>query len=77
MPRVVILGAGIAGLSSGWWLSQKGIDFIILEKQPFIGGLARSFKWHDFNCDFAVHRLFTSNENVLQQLLQLVPLGRI
>ncbi|MCC6956971.1 MAG: glycosyltransferase [Anaerolineales bacterium] len=76
MTRVAILGAGIAGLSSGWLLKQNNLDFIILEKQPYIGGLARSFEWHGFNCDFAAHRLFTTDEVILQKLLSLVPMGR-
>ena len=76
MTRIAILGAGITGLSSGWLLNREGIDFVILEKQPYIGGLARSFEWHGFNCDFAAHRLFTSNESILQQMLNLVPMGR-
>jgi GT2 family glycosyltransferase/protoporphyrinogen oxidase len=76
MTRVAILGAGVAGLSAGWLLQQQGIDFVILEKQPYIGGLARSFEWHGFYCDFAAHRLFTTNEVVLQRLLNLVPMGR-
>jgi GT2 family glycosyltransferase/protoporphyrinogen oxidase len=76
MTRVAILGAGIAGLSSGWLLQQQDIDFIILEKQPYVGGLARSFEWHGFYCDFAAHRFFTRNDETLHQLLKLVPMGR-
>ena len=76
MAKVVILGAGIAGLSLGWALKKYGIDFAILEKQAYIGGLARSFEWHGFYCDFAAHRLFTNDESILQQLLNLVPMGR-
>jgi len=76
MADVVILGAGIAGLSAGWLLKQQGIDFVVLEKQAYVGGLARSFNWHGFPCDFAAHRLFTTNEDILQQLLNLVPMGR-
>ena len=76
MPDVTILGAGIAGLSAGWLLKNLGIDFTILEKNAYPGGLARSFTWHGFSCDFAAHRLFTQDENVLQQLLKLVQMGR-
>jgi protoporphyrinogen oxidase/GT2 family glycosyltransferase len=76
MPRVAILGAGIAGLACGWLLRKRGIDPIVLERQPSVGGLARSFEWHGFPCDFAAHRLFTGDEVALQQLLQLVPMGR-
>lgn len=76
MTQVVILGAGFAGLSAAWLLKQRGVDFVVLEQQPYPGGLARSFEWHGFYCDFAAHRLFTNNEAVLQQLLALVPMGR-
>ena len=76
MPEVTIIGAGVAGLSSAWLLKQNGVDFTVIEKQPYAGGLARSITWHGFSCDFAAHRLFTSNEIVLQKLLNLVPMGR-
>jgi protoporphyrinogen oxidase/GT2 family glycosyltransferase len=76
MRKVAILGAGIAGLSSGWLLKQRGIEFKIFEKQDHVGGLARSFLWNGFSCDFAAHRLFTTDENVLHELLKLVPMGR-
>ena len=76
MPEVTIIGAGVAGLSSAWLLKQIGVNFTVIEKQPYAGGLARSISWHGFYCDFAAHRLFTSDENVLQKLLNLVPMGR-
>ena len=74
--KVGILGAGIAGLSVGWLLSRRGVDVTLFERQPYVGGLARSFRWNGFSCDFAAHRLFCSDERVLQQLLALVPMGR-
>ncbi|MBU1662796.1 MAG: glycosyltransferase, partial [Chloroflexi bacterium] len=76
MTQVAILGAGMAGLSAGWLLKQKGVDFIVFEKQPYVGGLARSFLWNGFYCDFATHRLFTTDEVILHELLKLVPMGR-
>jgi protoporphyrinogen oxidase len=40
---VVIVGAGIAGLSAGWKLSKAGFhDFEILELEPAAGGVSRS-----------------------------------
>jgi GT2 family glycosyltransferase/protoporphyrinogen oxidase len=74
--RVGILGGGIAGLSAGWLLARQGVDVTVFERQSYTGGLARSFTWHGFSCDFAAHRLFCDNESVLQQLLALVPMGR-
>ncbi len=76
MSKVAILGAGIAGISAGFLLKQRGIDFVVIEQQPYVGGLARSFPWNGFPCDFAAHRLFTHDEHILSQLLNLVPMGR-
>lgn len=40
---VVIVGAGIAGLSAAWWLERNGFkDFIILEMESTPGGNSRS-----------------------------------
>ena len=39
---VVIVGAGIAGLSAGWKLARSGVrDFVVLELEPEAGGNAR------------------------------------
>ena len=40
--RILILGAGLAGLSAAWHLQKKGIDCQIFEKEPEVGGLCRS-----------------------------------
>jgi len=68
------LGGGISGLSVAWLLKQRGIHSTVIEAQNEIGGLARSFNWHDIDCDIAPHRLFTHNQEVLQLILNLVPM---
>ncbi len=43
-PRIVIIGAGPAGLGAGWRLNELGYkDFVIYDKNPYVGGLATSF----------------------------------
>ncbi len=74
--RVAILGAGVSGLSCAWLLKRRGIEATVFEATDHAGGLSRSFRWHDFDCDFGTHRLFTTDESVLRQLLALVPMGR-
>lgn len=40
---IVIVGAGIAGLSAGWWMKRLGFDeFVILELEDSAGGNSRS-----------------------------------
>lgn len=42
--RCVIIGAGPAGLGVGWRLMELGhTDFVIYDKNPYVGGLATSF----------------------------------
>jgi phytoene dehydrogenase-like protein len=35
---VVVIGAGVAGLSAAAWLSQQGVPVVVLEAAPQVGG---------------------------------------
>jgi len=72
--KLGILGAGIAGLSSAYFLREQFPDLEVHEASEHYGGLARSFKWHGFDCDLAPHRLYTDNNELLNELLALVPM---
>lgn len=43
-PKVVIIGAGLAGLSAAFHLKKRNIDFVILESRERIGGRVFSHK---------------------------------
>lgn len=49
--KVVIIGAGIAGLSSACYLSKKGYSVTLLEKNTTIGGRANIFEKDGFRFD--------------------------
>jgi len=42
-PKVIIIGAGFAGLSAAYYLHRKKIDFVILEARKRIGGRVYSY----------------------------------
>jgi len=43
-PRLVIIGAGPAGLGAAWRLTELGYhNFTLLERESYVGGLASSF----------------------------------
>ena len=39
--RVVVIGAGIGGLTSAALLAARGADVTVLEKEAWVGGKAR------------------------------------
>lgn len=39
---VVIIGAGITGLATAWWLHKAGIDVVLLEHDPVVGGTMKT-----------------------------------
>ena len=56
--NIVILGGGITGLTAAEKLSKKfGDKVILIEKEPFTGGLAATFKQDGLTVDFGSHRL--------------------
>ncbi len=41
---VVVIGAGISGLTAAFWLSRSGADVTVLEAAPFAGGTMRTLE---------------------------------
>lgn len=52
---VVVIGAGLAGLSTAALLAAAGFDVALLERNSFIGGYAQSFERDGLRFDPAVH----------------------
>lgn len=63
--KVVIIGAGIAGLTTGYKLIKDGYDVTIVEKDDAVGGLSRTYKYDDFAFDSGPHRFYTKNPEVI------------
>ncbi len=81
--RIVIIGAGIGGLSAAIRLAAKGYSVQILEQQPRIGGKLNQISMQGFTFDtgpslitmpYVLHDLFQSTQRRLEDYLELVPL---
>lgn len=60
-PRIVILGAGPAGLGAAFRLSQRGgVQVTVLERNGSVGGNAGSFEVGGCLVDYGSHRLHPS-----------------
>jgi len=55
--RIIILGAGLTGLSVAWHLQKKGLDCQVFEKESEAGGLCRSKRIGGFTFDCDGHLL--------------------
>lgn len=54
---VIVVGGGIAGLTSAAFLSKAGFKLLLCEKQDNIGGLVNSFKYKDYTFDGGIRAI--------------------
>lgn len=54
---VVVIGAGIGGLTAAALLSKAGLSVCVLEKEPHAGGYLAGFRRKEFRFDTAIHWL--------------------
>ncbi|HEY9623207.1 MAG TPA: FAD-dependent oxidoreductase [Crinalium sp.] len=68
----VILGGGIAGLTTAYELLKRGHSVVVIEKGSEVGGLARTFERDGFRFDIGGHRFHSNNPLVVQWLQNLL-----
>jgi protoporphyrinogen oxidase len=64
--RVVIVGAGPAGLTAAYLLAKSGVKPVVLEADDIVGGISRTAQYKGFRFDIGGHRFFTKIEPVQQ-----------
>ncbi|MCK5438312.1 MAG: NAD(P)-binding protein, partial [Gemmatimonadetes bacterium] len=57
--RVVVIGAGPAGLTAAHELTDLGHQSIVFEKDDQVGGIARTVSYRGYRFDIGGHRFFT------------------
>ena len=58
---VLTLGAGLAGLTAAYCLTESGCRVTTIEKSLQVGGLARTISHGDFRFDIGGHRFLTND----------------
>lgn len=57
--KVVIIGAGPAGLTAAYQLCKEGVPSVVLEKDNVVGGISRTVNYKGYLFDIGGHRFFT------------------
>lgn len=70
--KIVILGAGLAGLSAAWHLQKNKTECFVFEKEPSVGGLCRSKNIKGFVFDYDGHLLHFRNKYTLRLVKRLL-----
>ena len=60
----IIIGAGISGLSSAYFLSKTNKSFLVLESDKEIGGTIKSRKIKNFVCEIGPNTVLMNNESI-------------
>ena len=71
--KTIILGAGLSGITTAYYLQKKSDDDILLiEKEKTPGGLCRSIKKDGYVYDIGPHILFSKDKEMLQEMLNVL-----
>ena len=70
--RVVILGAGPAGISAAWRLTKLGYPVTVLERDGAVGGMGRTIKVGDYSVDFGPHTFHIRETAESKEILKTI-----
>jgi protoporphyrinogen oxidase len=74
--RVVVIGAGPAGLTAAHELAAAGVaEVTVLEATAQIGGLSQSVEYKGNRIDIGGHRFFSKSDWVMDWWLRMLPLA--
>ncbi len=71
---VIVIGAGIAGLTAAYQIKKAGHDVLVLDMNNYVGGRMANVEWEGFLLDIGAKFVTTSDQTLLN-LVQEVGLG--
>lgn len=73
--KIVVLGAGPAGLAAAWELAEAGVPVEVIDKEPVVGGMSSSFERAGCILDYGTHGFHRSsleNQPVVDRMVELM-----
>src|SRR5579863_6931547 len=67
--KIIVIGAGIAGLTAAWHLKKNGIQALVLEADRQVGGRMKSVQLDDAIIDYGAQFL-SSAYSIIPELIK-------
>ena len=61
---VIVIGAGIAGLTAGYQLKKAGLDVLVLDRNDYVGGRMANIDWEGFRVDIGAKFVTTADKSL-------------
>ena len=74
MEKVLVIGAGPAGLTAAYELLKNGYDVTVLEKSQDIGGISKTVRYQGNRMDLGGHRFFSKDQRVMDWWHEVMPM---
>jgi protoporphyrinogen oxidase len=72
--KVIIIGAGPAGLTAAYVLAKAGVSAVVLEADPqYVGGISRTAQYKGFRFDIGGHRFFSKSQEIEDLWTEILP----
>ncbi len=71
---IIVIGAGIAGLTAGYQLGKAGLDVLVLDRNDYVGGRMANVDWEGFRVDIGA-KFVTTADKSLTNMVEEVGLG--
>ena len=69
---IVVLGAGPAGMSAAWRLSELGHRVVVLEKDSAVGGMGKTITVGKYSVDYGPHTFHIRETAESQQIHEAI-----
>ena len=71
MSEIIIIGAGLAGLSAAYHFDKLGVNYTMIEKESRVGGLCRTYCKEGFTFDKCLHVVHMKNPYIKELVMTL------
>ena len=69
--KTIIVGGGVAGMTTAYRLMQQGHEVELYEASPYLGGLVRTFEVGGNRLEAYYHHIFSTDTTIIRLIKEL------